>query len=326
MFAMQTLIIGDIHGCYVEFQSLLDKAGLSDDDRIITTGDFIDRGSETPQVVDFFQHTSNACTLMGNHEYKHLRAMRGEIKLALTQRIACYQLGEAYPETMTWIAGLPFYLELPEVVLVHGHLEPGVPLVEQNLSVLLGMPGGDIILRNRYDRPWYTLYDGAKPLIVGHHNYLDSDQPLIYHDRVYGLDTSCVKGKALTGLLLPSFRILSVPSRGNLWGRVHREYERREHKGVPPRDLPWSDADNQSLARLITKIETLNKVILSRLEATPTYEKMNVRQRAKLFKAEVGDGSYGRLMQMARAGNLDLDRARKALRDPKLVYRLLADS
>ncbi len=322
---MQTLVIGDIHGCFVELQALLEKAGLSGSDQIITTGDFIDRGPETPQVVDFIRRTPNFRTLMGNHEYKHLRARRGEIQLALTQRITCYQLGAVYPEVMDWVAGLPFYLELPDAVLVHGHLEPGIPLNQQNSSVLLGMPGGDIILRNRYDRPWYELYEGEKPLIVGHHNYNDSDQPLIYHDRVYGLDTSCVKGKALTGLLLPSFRLLSVPSRGNLWGRVRREYERIEQREVPPRDLPWSEADNQTLEKLIRKIEVLNQVVMSRLEATPTYEKMSRRQQAKLFKAEVGDGSYGRLMQMARAGTLDPDRARKALRDPKLVYQLLAD-
>ncbi|NJC98691.1 MAG: serine/threonine protein phosphatase, partial [Anaerolineae bacterium] len=36
---MQTLVIGDIHGCYDEFQALLDKAGLTEGDAIISVGD-----------------------------------------------------------------------------------------------------------------------------------------------------------------------------------------------------------------------------------------------------------------------------------------------
>ena len=51
---MQTLVIGDIHGCYVELQALLDKAGLPDGTSIFSLGDFVDRGPEMPQVIDFF--------------------------------------------------------------------------------------------------------------------------------------------------------------------------------------------------------------------------------------------------------------------------------
>jgi predicted phosphodiesterase len=61
-----TLIIGDIHGCYYELQTLLDKAGLGAGDAVIGIGDNVDRGPETPQVVDFFRTTPNAMAIMGN--------------------------------------------------------------------------------------------------------------------------------------------------------------------------------------------------------------------------------------------------------------------
>jgi serine/threonine protein phosphatase 1 len=48
-----TLIIGDIHGCYFELQALLDKAGLGAGDAVTGIGDVVDRGPESPQVVDF---------------------------------------------------------------------------------------------------------------------------------------------------------------------------------------------------------------------------------------------------------------------------------
>jgi serine/threonine protein phosphatase 1 len=45
----KTLVIGDIHGCSIELQALLDKAGLGDGDAVIGIGDIVDRGPETPQ-------------------------------------------------------------------------------------------------------------------------------------------------------------------------------------------------------------------------------------------------------------------------------------
>ena len=62
---MQTLVIGDLHGCYLELQALLEKAGLGNSDSIIALGDIVDRVPETPQVLDFFKKTSHARALMG---------------------------------------------------------------------------------------------------------------------------------------------------------------------------------------------------------------------------------------------------------------------
>ena len=123
------------------------------------------------------------------------------------------------------MSGLPLYIELEQAIVVHGYFEPGIPLEHQNPSVLCGTMGGDRILRQRYDRPWYELYDADKPVIVGHYNYTHTDQPFVYQDKVFGLDTDCVTGKALTGILLPSFSFVSVPSRGNMWMQVRRAYQ-----------------------------------------------------------------------------------------------------
>jgi len=48
---MKRLIVGDIHGCYEEFASLLDKAGWSPGDEIIALGDIVDRGPD-PLYLD----------------------------------------------------------------------------------------------------------------------------------------------------------------------------------------------------------------------------------------------------------------------------------
>ena len=72
------------------------------------------------------------------------------------------------------MGSLPTYLELPEADLVHGFFEPGVPLAEQRDTVIVGSTSGENYLLETLDQPWYTRYDGAKPLIVGHRDYLEA--------------------------------------------------------------------------------------------------------------------------------------------------------
>ena len=58
------------------------------DDSIVSVGDCVDRGPDTPAVLRFFQEMPNALLIMGNHERKHVRADRHEVKLARSQKIS----------------------------------------------------------------------------------------------------------------------------------------------------------------------------------------------------------------------------------------------
>ena len=215
---MKTLVIGDIHGCWVEFQDLVEQAGLGSEDRIIALGDIVDRGPLTPVVLDFFRDTPSAQSLMGNHERKHVRSFDGEIPPALSQLITRQQIGESeYQRAVEFMSTLPRLLDLPEAILVHGFFEPGVPLSDQRDTVLIGTLSGEHYLCKHYERPWFELYDGDKPIVVGHRDYHQNRQPLICRHLVYGLDTGCCRGGALTGLVLPEFRLISVPSRRDHW-------------------------------------------------------------------------------------------------------------
>ena len=150
---MQTLVIGDIHGCYTEFQSLLDKAGLTEDDSIVSVGDCVDRGPDTPAVLRFFQEKPNTLLIMGNHERKHVRADRHEVKLARSQKISKIQFGETYSDALIFMRELPLYLDLSDALVVHGYFESGILLSQQRSTVLCGTMGGDKHLLSHYDQP-----------------------------------------------------------------------------------------------------------------------------------------------------------------------------
>lgn len=222
---MRQLIIGDIHGCFVEMQELLDKAGLAEHDEIIALGDIVDRGPDSPRVLQFFQSHPQARSLMGNHERKHVRSFRGEIAPALSQVISRQQFGAEYPQAIEFMQIFPRAIELSDALLIHGFFEPDVPLEQQRDTVLIGTLSGEKYLNETYTHAWYELYRSDKPLIVGHRDFLGTGEPFIYQDRVYGLDTGCYHGGALTGMLLPSFQIVSVQSRKDYWGELKREYQ-----------------------------------------------------------------------------------------------------
>lgn len=222
---MKRFVIGDIHGCYEELMELLDRAGLCSDDEIIGIGDIVDRGPDTPKVLEFFRSNPQRYSLMGNHERKHIRSFRREIPPSTSQIISRQQFGEDYPAAVAAMSRFLYFLELDEAILVHGYLDPNLPLIEQEIAVVCGtLAGGRHLVRKYGAGTWYESYHGTKPLIVGHKHYLGNNQPLIWRDKVYGIDTGCCRGGALTGLLLPDFTFFSVPSRANHWETLQKQF------------------------------------------------------------------------------------------------------
>ncbi len=254
---MHRLVIGDIHGCHDELLALLDLAGLGAGDEIVAVGDLVGRGPATGDVLRFFgapvdedsgrdgptdgkpgaedrkagrpaiaRPPCPTRSVMGNHERKHLLVRAGEIEAQLSVRLVRQELGEAaWRRACDWMDGLPPLIELPEALVIHALWEPGVPQREQRPEMLVGAGEAEAELKRRLgDRPWYDLYDGPRPLICGHHDYGRTRTPLVVGDRLFGIDTGCVYGGDLTGLLLPEFRFLSVRSRRDWWGEIRSHH------------------------------------------------------------------------------------------------------
>ncbi|MCI5121675.1 MAG: serine/threonine protein phosphatase, partial [Candidatus Electrothrix sp. AUS4] len=76
----KTCVIGDIHGCLNPLRNLLNlienEAGT-----FVFLGDYIDRGSESKEVVEcvleFKKKHRNVITLLGNHEIMLINYLRG---------------------------------------------------------------------------------------------------------------------------------------------------------------------------------------------------------------------------------------------------------
>jgi serine/threonine protein phosphatase 1 len=221
---MKCLIIGDIHGCWKEFMTLVDRAGLCSEDRIVALGDIMDRGPDSEKVLNFFIENQQASCIKGNHEHKHILIYDGIIKSSLSQKITIQQFSRtAYKSFITFIRQFPEYLDIKDALLVHGSFEPSIPITEQKQPVLLGTRNGEMYLKKRYKKPWYKLYNEDKPIIAGHRDYSKKGEVKVINNKIFLLDTGCCYGKKLSGLLLPDYKIFQVKSSKNYWGIIKQQ-------------------------------------------------------------------------------------------------------
>ena len=67
----RTLVFGDIHGCDVAMNLLLEKLQITSDDTVVLLGDIVSRGPATRQCLERAMELSRTCRLLyirGNHE------------------------------------------------------------------------------------------------------------------------------------------------------------------------------------------------------------------------------------------------------------------
>jgi len=136
------IFIGDIHGHYDGLRRLWDYIAPTSIDQVFFVGDLIDRGPQSSEVVNFVRQHASGC-VRGNHEQLLLEAFsEGELNLPNLQgwlfsggqaTLTSYNGSiQALGEHVEWLKGLPLYIDLGDVFLVHAGVNPTLPIAEQN--------------------------------------------------------------------------------------------------------------------------------------------------------------------------------------------------
>jgi hypothetical protein len=215
----RTIVVGDLHGCHAEALELLDRLAVSSTDRVIFAGDLVDRGPNPRECVELaMRHEA----ILGNHEEKHLQQRRRDPEKLSPDHLRTREaLDESHYE---YLRGLPLWMRLPEAnaVVVHAGVLPGLPIEKQPSHTLLhgqciSPPGTKSAWPSKAPPGWQfwtNHWRGPERVIFGH---TVLDRPLVT-DHAVGIDTGCVHGLSLTAVVLPDWRIVSVPARKNWWG------------------------------------------------------------------------------------------------------------
>ncbi len=209
----RTILVGDVHGCLDELEDLLRTVEPGPGDQVVLVGDLVAKGPDSAGVVQLARERGFRAVL-GNHDAHVLRIREGNLKKAPkpTHESVANALTDA---DWRWLESLPLQLsvEAHRTLVVHAGVVPGVPLESQQRDHLLNLrsisPAGEPSKRIEDGEPWGSLWKGPEHVVFGH----DAVRGLQRHPFATGLDTGCVYGKALTALVLPERRLVSVPAR-----------------------------------------------------------------------------------------------------------------
>ena len=73
---MSTYVMSDLHGCYDDFQAMLEKIGFSENDQLIIAGDLIERGPQNYEMLRWIEECpQNILLLRGNHEEEFIQTI-----------------------------------------------------------------------------------------------------------------------------------------------------------------------------------------------------------------------------------------------------------
>ena len=229
-------VIGDVHGCRAEMETLLsgelgyvverDAAGRAvgarhpDGRRAIFLGDLVDRGPDTPGVLRLVMGmvaAGTALCVLGNHEAKLLRALRGR-NVKVNHGLA-ESLAQLAAEPASFTAEVERFLDglLSHYVLDGGRLVVShAGLIERYHGrtsgrvrefCLYGQTTGETDeygLPVRY--PWAEEYRGQAMVLYGHTPVPAAE----WLNNTLCLDTGCVFGGRLSALNYPERRLASV--------------------------------------------------------------------------------------------------------------------
>ena len=222
-------IIGDVHGCRVELESLLERLGYGPEGRqhpggrkAVFLGDLVDRGPDIPGVlrrVMGMVESGTALCVPGNHEMKLLRKLRGK-NVQITHGLAesLEQLERETPEFRDQVArfidGLVSHYVLDDGRLVVAHA--GMKAAMQGRGsgkvrefALFGETTGETDefgLPIRYN--WAAEYRGRAMVVYGHTPVPEPE----WLNNTINVDTGCVFGGRLTALRYPERELVSVAS------------------------------------------------------------------------------------------------------------------
>ena len=205
----RTFIVGDVHGCFKNFQQLLKKAEYQlVKHRLILLGDLINKGPDSFKMLKWLYETKTE-SVIGNHEWKFIQAVKKGEKLSPVLEGLKAAMGKNLKFWLEWIKSWPVYIEEKDFLAVHGGLVPGEHPGESDLEQIVNIRCWDSEAKSVKAGgfpAWHDFYTASKLVVYGHW----AKQGLKIKKNSICLDTGCVYGGCLTGLWLPERRLVQV--------------------------------------------------------------------------------------------------------------------
>lgn len=289
----KAVVIGDVHGCFDEFQALMQQVAEKHPDAFpVLIGDYLDKGPKVREMIEWLCEHEVLC-VAGNHEaYIYRRLVTGE--------------GEAAPKEIedTYFDSIHLLRENPDLLekfknLYENHTAPFARLVGSgNLD-----SGGSIYLSHSpctpdvlgsYNPRTFARqrnlrlevrgqeevakqlqsitgqFEGCHPLqLVGH----ISVQDVAKMNRTLFIDTGCVHGNKLTGVVIENGKIieqLSVPAQKCYLEPTDGLYNLNIKKEVRLEDFDFDNSEMRNFNAIVRNPEV--KYVSGTMPPAPSFD------------------------------------------------------
>jgi hypothetical protein len=205
---------------------------------VVLVGDLVNKGPRSADVVRLVRTMKKRdgwLCVRGNHDDGALLAAVGDERRKSKRRYDW--VDDLSDEDVVWLSELPYTIRIrckdcdddqddPTTIVVHAGLVPGVKLEDQTAQDMItlrnvvvvnaGAEAGfgrryisenDPLVSDQENRElvaWASAWTGPGHVVFGH----DARRGLQLHAHATGLDTGCCYGKHLSGIVLPSRRLV----------------------------------------------------------------------------------------------------------------------
>jgi len=218
----RTFAIGDIHGCFrTLFELLIRVIDLKKSDRLILLGDYIDRGDQIRDVIDFIidlkEKGFDIVTLRGNHEQMLLDSVSDVEMFTLwmmnkgASTLESFGVSDASGlegKYLEFFRSLANYTEIGNILFVHAGFNDFIDNPFSDTESMIwnsGLSYNNPLLKDR------IIIHGHRPKQVAYVEALLRDK-----SRVIPIDTGCVYDKELgygnlSALNIQEMKLISLP-------------------------------------------------------------------------------------------------------------------
>lgn len=156
---MATYVVGDIQGCYLTFQKLLQKIQFDfQKDKLILLGDVINRGPQSLETLRFIkEHSSSMEMILGNHEIFAIALALDAIKENRSHTLKSILSAKDKDELIDFLRKKPLIITQGNNVFVHAGILPSRTVFDavekaQEISTILQGPKAKKFLERFYEK------------------------------------------------------------------------------------------------------------------------------------------------------------------------------
>jgi serine/threonine protein phosphatase 1 len=206
---MGFIAIGDIHGCIIQLNEILEKTKMFPLHKLVFLGDYIDRGPDSEMVCEKLGKI-DGIFLKGNHEEMLLKRVNHD-STKIEQLLSMAKISKS---SLNWInTKLKSIFVEDEYIFVHAGLDVAKSLNEQKELDYFW---------TRWDKDYSQITN--KTVIHGHTVITN---PEIVGNRI-NINTGCGSGGFLTALVVPEMLFLNSSislGKENNWDLIRKELE-----------------------------------------------------------------------------------------------------